>query len=179
MGNWDTKITSNDTFQDVYRAYFALYNDGVEVAIITKRIESDFSDNFQDYDDRNSSLFGLALAQWESKSLDPKLFDQIKQIIETESDLELWKESGGNDKTLTARRKALEKFLVQLCKERDTAKRRYKGKFHFEKINLVTALAPDNFKSFGVNEEYVNNVYTQTSGLMLWKDGGGSIFYFT
>ena len=39
---------------------------------------------FEDYDDRNNSLFGLAFAQWETKSLDPTIYKQVKEIIETQ-----------------------------------------------------------------------------------------------
>ena len=46
-------------------------------------------------------------------------------------------------------------------------------------INLVEAVAPDNLKKFGVNEEYTNKQYKHTSGLMMWGQGGGSVLYFT
>ena len=52
-------------------------------------------------------------------------------------------------------------------------------KFEFEMINLVDAKAPDNLKTFGVNEEYINKQYVHTSGLMMWGQGGGSALYFT
>lgn len=46
-------------------------------------------------------------------------------------------------------------------------------------INLVDAIAPDNLKKFGVNEEYTNKQFAHTSGLMMLGQGGGSVLYFT
>ena len=45
--------------------------------------------------------------------------------------------------------------------------------------NLVNAVSPDNLKKFDINEEYTNKTYTQTSGIMKWEQGGGSVLYFT
>jgi hypothetical protein len=49
----------------------------------------------------------------------------------------------------------------------------------FEMINLVNVISPDNLKKFDINEEYTNKTYTQTSGIMRWAQGGGSVLYFT
>jgi len=69
MGTWNTKINGNDTFNDVYQNFFDLYNQGQDTIEITKQIRDEFSDMFEDHDDKNNSLFGLALAQWETKTL--------------------------------------------------------------------------------------------------------------
>jgi hypothetical protein len=179
MGTWNNKIDGNDTFQDIYQNFFDLYNQGQNPADVSKQIQEDFAEMFNDYDDRNNSLFGLALAQWETKSLDPTIFKQVKDIIETGNDLEVWKELGSDEKTLQKRKKELEKFLSQISTEREKPKRRVRPKFEFEMVNLVDAVAPDNLKKFGVNEEYTNKKYVHTSGLMMWGQGGGSVLYFT
>ncbi|NTS40368.1 hypothetical protein HRG84_05575 [Flavisolibacter sp. BT320] len=180
MGAWNTKIKGNDTFQDIYQQFFDLYNEGHNPAHVSKQIQKDFAEMFDDYDDRNNSLFGLALAQWETKSLDAYIFKQVKEIIESGNDLKVWKGLGADEKSILKRKKELEKFLTQLSTERDRPKRRVRPKFEFEMINLVSAVAPDNQKNFHVNEEYTNNIYVHTSGIMMWNSGGGgSVLYFS
>ena len=179
MGTWNIKIDGNDTFLDIYQNFFDLYNQGHNPADISKQIQDDFSEMFNDYDDKNNSLFGLALAQWETKSLDPKLYRDVKEIIETDNDLEIWRGLGADDKKIEKRKKELNKFLTLISTEREKPKRRVRPKFEFDMVNLVNAIAPDNLKKFDVNEEYTNKNYVQTSGLMMWGQGGGSILYFT
>ncbi len=179
MGTWNNKIDGNDTFQDVYQNFFDLYNQGQNPVEISKQIQDDFAEMFNDYDDRNNSLFGLALAQWETKSLDPTVYKQVKEIIETGNDLEVWKGLGADENTLQKRKKELDKFLTKISTEKEKPKRRVRPKFEFEMTNLVNAIAPDNLKKFDVNEEYTNKDYVHTSGLMMWEQGGGSVLYFT
>lgn len=179
MGTWNTKINGNDTFQDIYQNFFELYNQGQNPADISKKIQNDFVEMFNDYDDKNNSLFGLAFAQWETKSLDPVVYKQVCEIIKSDNDLELWKQLGADNKTIEKRKKELDKFLNQISTEKEKPKRRVRQKFEFEMINLVDAVAPDNLKKFGVNEEYTNKNYVHTSGLMMWGQGGGSVLYFT
>jgi hypothetical protein len=179
MGTWNTKINGNDTFQDIYQNFFDAYNQGQEPVNISKQILDDYAEMFKDSDDRNNSLFGLALAQWETKSLDQTIYKQVKEIIQTGNDLEVWKGLGADEKSIQQRKDVLDKFLTQLSTDREKPKRRVRPKFEFEMINLVEAKAPDNLKTFGVNEEYTNKQYVHTSGLMMWGQGGGSVLYFT
>lgn len=100
MGTWNNQIDGNDTFQDIYQNFFDLYNQGQNPVEIPKQIQDECAEMFEDYDDRNNSLFGIALAQWETKSLDPTVYKQVKGIIETGNDLEIWKGLGADEKTL-------------------------------------------------------------------------------
>lgn len=188
MGTWDTKISHNDTFQDIYQNFFSLYNQGQNPADISIQIQDDFAEMFDDYDDKNNSLFGLALAQWETQSLDPEIYKKVKEIIVSGSDLAVWKGLGADPKTLEKRKKELEKFLAQISTEREKAKRRTRPKLEFSHIDLVSLMAPDNKKRFTVTEHYTNGVYEQTGSLMMWQpgvdpvliNGGGcSILYFS
>lgn len=179
MGTWNTKINGNDTFQDIYQNFLDLYNQGQNPSHVSMQIQDDFADMFNDSDDRNNSLFGLAFAQWETKSLDPVVYKQVKEIIATGNDLEVWKELGADEKTLKQRKTILDKFLTQISKDREKPKRRIRPKFEFEMINLVNAVAPDNLKKFSVDEEYTNKQYIHTSGSMMWGQEGGSVLYFT
>jgi hypothetical protein len=181
MGTWNTKINGNDTFIDIYQNYFDLYNHGRDTKDISKQkqIQEDFAETFNDYDDRNDSLFGLALAQWETKALDPTIFQQVKEIIETGKDIELWKKLGANDNILKQRQAVLAKFLAQLTTEREKPKRRTRPKFEFAYNQLVYVTAPDCKKTFTVSEHFINGVYEQTGSFLSWGHGGGSILYFT
>lgn len=188
MGTWNTKINGNDTFQDVYQNFFDLYNQGQNPADISKQIQDDFAELFNDYDDKNNSLFGLALAQWETKSLDPTVYKQVKEIIETDSDLKVWKELGADNKTIEKRKKELDKFLTQISTEKEKPKRRVRQKFDFTQVDLINLMAPDNKKLFTVSEHFTNGIYQQTGSLMMWQPGvdkvfinggGGSVLYFT
>ena len=179
MGTWNTKINGNDTFQDIYQNFFDAYNQGQEPADISKQILTDFAEMFEDSDDCNNCIFGLALAQWETKSLDQAIYKQVKEIIESDNDVEVWKALGANEKSIKQRKVVLDKFLIQISVDREKPKRRVRPKFEFETINLVDAKAPDNLKTFGVKEEYTNKQYIHTSGLMMWGQGGGSVLYFT
>lgn len=188
MGTWNTKINGNDTFQDIYQNFFDLYNQGQNPTDISKQFQDDFAEMLNDFDDKNNSLFGLALAQWETKSLDPTIYKQVKEIIETENDLEVWKGLGADDKTIEKRKKELEKFLTQISTEREKPKRRVRPKFEFTIVDLVKIMTPDNTKLFTISEHFTNGVYEQTGSLMMWQPGvdkvfinggGGSVLYYT
>lgn len=178
MGTWNNKIDGNDTFQDIYQNFFDLYNQGQNPADVSKQIQDDFAEMFNDYDDRNNSLFALALAQWETKSLDPTVYKQVKEIIETDNDLEVWKGLGADEKTLKQRKVTLDKFLTQISTDREKPKRRVRPKFEYNANHLLTLPAPDGHKTFEIIESYVNGEYKDTSSAISWAGGGGSVFYF-
>lgn len=179
MGTWNTAINGNDTFLDIYQNFFDLYNQGQKPVEISKQLQEDFEDMFNDYDDRNNSLFGLALAQWETKSLDPTVFKQVKEIIEGGNDLEVWKGFNADEGTIKKRQAVLEKFLIKISTEKEKPKRRVRQKFDFTTIELIKIAAPDNRKIFEASEHYTNGVYVQTGSGISWSTGGGSVFYFT
>jgi len=179
MGTWNTAINGNDTFLDIYQNFFDLYNQGQKPVDISKQLQEDFKDMFNDYGDRNNSLFGLALAQWETKSLDPTIFKQVKEIIESGNDLEIWKGLDADERTIKKRQTVLEKFLIKISSEREKPKQRVRQKFDFTSIELIKIVAPDNKKIFEASEHYTNGVYGQTGSGISWNiSGGGSVFYF-
>ena len=178
MGTWSAAIDGNDTFQDVYTAFFDLYNRGVGVEEISKKILADHQELFEDYEDKNNALFALALAQWETQSLGLDILNKVKQIIENDEDIDFWKSLNADPKSLIKRKAVLYKFLLTISIPRDKIKRRIKPKFVFSKNTLVSITAPDHLKTFEISEEFENGEYINTGSLMLWKDGGGSVFYF-
>jgi len=179
MGNWNTKINGNDTFLDIYQNYFDLYNQGQDPKDISRQIQNDFAEVFNDYNEKNNGLLGLALAQWETKSLDQTVYKQVKEIIENGNDIEVWKELGADEKTLKQRKAVLESFLLKISTDREKAKRRIRPKYEFSYIELINITAPDGQKIFTVSEHFTNGTYIQTGSIMSWGQGGGSILYFT
>jgi hypothetical protein len=73
MGTWNTSINGNDTFRDIYSTFFDRYNEGHNPLDISKSVVEEFADVFVNEDDKNNGLFALALAQWETTSLDVTL----------------------------------------------------------------------------------------------------------
>lgn len=179
MGTWNTKITGNDTTLDVYSNFFEIYNEGANPTNVSEQIKEDFQEYFEDSDDRNNSLFGLALAQWETKCLEKEVFETVRSIIENGEDLQVWSDLGADEMTIKKREKELQKFLTQISIERPKAKRRVRPKFEFTVNELINEIAPDNKKVFGMNEEFTNQKYIHTGGIMSWMSGGGAgIVYF-
>ncbi len=133
MGTWDTSIESNDTYLDVYSAFMERYNSGDEPRQITLDILSDYSDYFNDTDGKNNALFGLGKAQWETKTLDKETFEKVKGVIDSGSDLKLWKELGATDDLIKKRKDSLDRFLKTISTEREKPKRRIKKKFELRK----------------------------------------------
>jgi hypothetical protein len=180
MGTWDIKINGNDTFLDIYDYFFNLYNQGEDPITISLQILRNFADSFEDYDEKNDSLFALALAQWETKSLNPEIFDQVKKIIESGNDMDRWKESGADEKTLKKRQVVLNKFLAQLSTERAKAKRRTStAKYESTFKEIINLQAPDGQKTFTIFEHYTDGAYVHTGSMLSWRGGGGSVLYFT
>lgn len=180
MGAWNTEIKGNDTTLDIYYSFFDKYNNGGNPVFVSNEIKEEFSDYFTDSDDRNNSFFGLALAQWETKSLELEVYKIVKKIINNGTDLELWEELGADEKSLNSRKKELDNFLKLISTEKLNAKRRIRPKFEFTMNELIRIASPDNTKVFKVNEEFTNGNYIHTSGIMEWNSGGGAgILYYT
>ena len=178
MGSWNAKIDGNDTFLDIYQNFYNLYNQGENPKIVSEQIKTDFAEMFEDYDDRNNSLFGLILAQWETKSIDSEIFKQVKEIIESGNDLKVWEELGANQETIIERKIELDRFLKQISTEKEKPKRRVRPKFDFKEVEIFSVVSPENKKMFQASEHYVNGIYEQTGSLLNWRTGGTSIFYF-
>ena len=149
MGTWGTGISSNDTFEDIKDEFFELYNDGQEPTEITKELVNSNPEIIGDKEDANNFWFALALCQWECKSLEPELLERITEIIESGTDIELWKELGAEKSELTKRKKVLDKFLEKLNSEKKSPKKRKKKKFRdsiFQKGDCLTfKLANQNY----------------------------------
>lgn len=141
MGTWGNAISSNDTYADIYGDFFDLYNDGFDVIEISKKLISDNQETIKNSDDSNNFWFALAKAQWECKQLDKELFERVKEIIETDADLEVWRELDADEKDIKKRKVILNKFLEDLQTKKTKAKSRKKKIIRqpvFEKGDCLT-----------------------------------------
>lgn len=166
MGTWGTAIKSNDTSSDIYADFFELYNEGQEPADISKKLIKDNKDLINNPDDCNNFWFVLALAQWETKSLEQELYEKVKSIIESGQDLEVWRELDADESEINKRKITLDKFLDKISSDKPKAKARKKKRFKepvFDKGTCLTfklengnyggavVLAADTRTSYGYN----------------------------
>lgn len=179
MGTWNTRIKGNDTTLDIYQSFFDMYNEGHEPQKISEFLRKKLWVVFDDDDEKHNALFGLVLAQWETKSLEGELYEEVKKVIENEENLELWKENGEIGKITRRRNKVLQVFLEKISKPRQKPKRRISVKLDFYFNDLLKLKAPDKKKDFFVCEWVNNGQYMQTTGSINWLNSGGSIFNFT
>ncbi|MEO6613431.1 MAG: hypothetical protein ABIT05_15655 [Chitinophagaceae bacterium] len=128
MGTWGAAIKDSDAFADIYSEFFDLYNKGGQPDNISQKIITDNWEMFEIEEEKHSFWFALALAQWETKSLDPKVLSTIKNIITSGDDLKLWLDLGASEQDIRKRKIALDKFLVKLKSDRPKAKPRKKAK---------------------------------------------------
>ncbi len=141
MGTWGTGISSNDIYEDINYRFFELYNQGMEVSAITEKLIKENKELIDSYEDQNNFWITIAKSQWECKALDPKIYNRIKDIVESESDIKLWKKLDASKSDLIKRRKTLDNFLEKLSTQKKNARKR-KGekskKAIFEKGDCLT-----------------------------------------
>jgi hypothetical protein len=165
MGAWGIAISSNDTYADIYGEFFELYNDGLDVSEITKKLIAGNKEILKDKYDCNNFWFALAKAQWECKQLDKDIFDRVKTIVETGTDLEVWQQLDADEKDIKKRKVVLDKFLADLQTERLKAKSRKKKIIRqpvFEKGDCLTfKLENGNYGGAVVLEAIKDSEYGQ------------------
>jgi len=124
MGTWSTAIKGNDAFADVYDEFFDFYNKGELPEAISKKIVESNWEILEIEEEKHNLWFALALAQWETKSLDPRVLFTVEEIITSEADLKIWRELGANEQDIKKRKAVLDKFLEKLKSDRPKAKPR-------------------------------------------------------
>lgn len=128
MGTWGKAIKDSDAFADIYSDFYDLYNKGGQPDIISKKIVDDNREILEIEEEKNSLWFALALAQWETKSLDPKVLSIVEDIITSNADLKIWLDLGACEQDIKKRKIALDKFLEKIKSDRPKAKPRKKTK---------------------------------------------------
>jgi len=169
-------LQKNGSFQAVYNTFLHRYNEGGNPADISKQLLSDCKPLFDGtIGSKNYSLFGLAMAQWDTKSLDVELLNQVKGIIESGEEIERYRKVGENEKMLKKRETVLQKFLEKITSERKTAKRRVESSVtiethHYNRYHtviLAEAVSPVRNMKFIAREEHGDDKYLFTSGFIL------------
>jgi len=128
MGTWGTAIKDNDTFADIYGEFFELYNEGESPQNISKKLLAENQELIAESESSSDFWFALALAQWETKSLDNNIFSTVENIILSGKDLENWRELDADENDIKKRKIVLEKFLEKLKSEKPKSKARKKEK---------------------------------------------------
>lgn len=173
MGSWGHKVGESDSFADVYDQFFDEYNNGATAEAAAATVRTELGDYFVEYDDQYDAHFALALAQWETQSLEQGLLKKVERFIESGADLKNWEEKGADSKTLKKRAAALTSFLNKLRVPRPSKKRRRRPKLDFHRDIIVEISAPDGTKTFSISEQFSNKEYTYTLAWMEWSNGGG------
>jgi hypothetical protein len=179
MGTRDYSIKGNDVTLDIYDYFIDEYNSGKSSGIISNEIFNNFKEYFADCDDKNDAIFGLALAQWETKSLTNEIYNMVREIIDSDSDLNSWKNRGADDKELNKRKNELKRFLKKISIERKNIVKKRK-KFDFKSNEIVNIMSPNREKSFVISEVIANGEYIHTGGILEWihNMNGAGIIYF-
>ena len=141
MGAWGTGISSNDSYADVYGEFFDLYNDGVEVGELSAKLIKQNQETICDPDDANNFWFALAKAQWECGELDPDLFRRVSLIIESGSDIDVWRRLDASERDIQKRTKGLAAFLEKLRSANPRPRRRKKKAIKQPPFEKGTCLA--------------------------------------
>jgi hypothetical protein len=160
MGTWGTAIKDNDAFADIYSEFFDLYNKGGQPHDISLKIITDNWEMFEIEEEKHSFWFALALAQWETRSLEPEVFATIENIISSGANLKVWLELGSTKEDIKKREVALHRFLEKLKSDRPKVKLRKKEKLIkaiFSKGDCLTfKLRNGNYGGAVVLEEDTN-----------------------
>lgn len=123
MGTWWTAIKDSDTFADIYDKFYELYNKGEQPGTISKKI---IEDNWEilKFEERNNFWFAIALAQWETKSLDARILSTIEEIITSGADFKNWLDFGASEQDIRERKAVLNQFLKKIKSNKLKAKSR-------------------------------------------------------
>ncbi|MBK8808733.1 MAG: hypothetical protein IPO21_19685 [Bacteroidales bacterium] len=124
------RISSNDTYADIYEEFIDLYNEGLEVPEITQKLIDENQDTINTPEDASNFWFAIANGQWECKALDIEILSKVETIIQSGEDLRVWKQLDASEKDLKAREKVLNKFLLKLQSVKDKPRKRTKKKLY-------------------------------------------------
>lgn len=167
MGTWGNAISSNDTYADVYSDFFELYNAGRDLSAISEKLIKDYRETIVLSEDANNFWFALAKAQWECKQLNPDVLDRVRDIVESGSDIEVWRQLDADEKDIKKRKVYLNKFLADIEIEKPKARARKKKTIKilqplFEKGDCLTfKLENGNYGGIVILEAIKDTEYGQ------------------
>jgi len=124
MGAWSAAILGNDTSCEVRERFLELYDSGYPPEKIARSVLDEQAENLK-YD-RTNVWLGLALACWECKVLTKDIFDEVKEIIDSEEDIRYCAELDADTAFLIKRQSVLEAFVTKIGKEKEKPRARKK-----------------------------------------------------
>ena len=125
MGCWGMGMAQTDEFCEIYDNFMEEYDEGKPVAEITAGILAKYHAEFDDDDSvMHDVYFALAKAEWMCREQSEAILARVKEIIETEANIEFYRELEATESDLKIRRRNLEKFWTMLCTPREKARKR-------------------------------------------------------
>ncbi len=124
MGIWGMGLTQSDLFCEVYECFMGRYNNGDEVSLIVSDILAEYHKAFSDDDVLHDVYFALAKAEWMCCAQSEYIINKVKEIIESNANISLYRNLGAPEADLKLRRKNLEKFLATLQTPRNKPRQR-------------------------------------------------------
>ncbi len=123
MGTWNVSITGNDTARDLHTEYtVAFWRYDVEEAL--KKLDKYVRDSMFDESDPEewcNYVYSLADFMWKKGILTDSVREKAIQMIDSSFGLEIWEEAG--EKTLNARKRALQTFKEKLLSQQPPKKK--------------------------------------------------------
>lgn len=134
MGCWGMGLTQSDEFCNVYEQFMEGYNLGKLVPDISKEILEHYKKEFDENDGiMHDVYFALAKAEWMCCEQSDEILKKVKEIIDSEANIEFLRELGADEKDLLLRKKNLLKFYQALTVPRKKPRKRYRDPALFEK----------------------------------------------
>lgn len=113
MGTWGTGITDNDTSSDVYSDYISLL-ETYSVELTRQKIADHYQSKINSHEENTNYWLALASAQSDTNTLQADVVEKITMIIESGTDLALWKELKATEQDLETRKTVLNAFLIRV-----------------------------------------------------------------
>ena len=115
MGCWGMGMAQSDEFCEIYDNFMREYGKGKSVADISADILNEYHQEFSDDDGiMHDVYFALAKAEWMACEQSETVLNKVKDIIDSDANIEFYRELGASDKDLVLRRKKLVEFLEKL-----------------------------------------------------------------
>lgn len=154
MGAWGTGISANDEYMDVYSEIMDQFNKGVSIQDVIDNILNKYESEFEgDCNLLHNLYFATAFASWECGYYYEELYNRVKEIITSGSDIECWRELQASPSDLKKREKALTVFLDKLSIPKASPKKPKVIKFKpalFEKGDVLAIRFENGFYSGAV-----------------------------
>ncbi len=132
MGMWGIGVAQSDEYCEVYDRFMEEYDSGKDVNDITNGILNEY---FSEFDKNDGILhdvyFAIGKAEWMCGQQSEKILACIKEIIDSNTNIEFLRELGADDKDLRTRKKRLITFYESLLIPRDKPRKR---KQHKERV---------------------------------------------